>query len=220
MKSLAGEPLSEARLGRGGMPFDRQYVIIDGEASRKGKALTARIVADLLAYRATVDDGAVSVKGPTGITFGMDDGFLSHLQSAFGRPLSLQMADAAAEPFHDAHDILVLNAASVRALEHEWSKPLNPLRFRPNIMLDGDDLAPYVENDWVGGRFAVGEAILEGAELDERCVLPTIDPETQAKDPSFLRLIVEKHNQCFGLYCRVYRPGKIALGDEWTTLKL
>jgi uncharacterized protein YcbX len=197
------------------MPHDRQYIIIDGEATRKGKALTARLVADLLAYRASVADGAVRVKTPAGETLAVDEAFSSHLQSTLHRPLTIESVPADGAPFHDAHDILVLNAASVRALEQEWAKPVNPLRFRPNIMLDGPDLTPYVENEWVGRRFKVGEAILEGAELDERCVLTTIDPETLAKDPSFLRLIVERHDQCFGLYCRVHRAGKIALGDEW-----
>src|SRR5579864_5662099 len=135
VKSLAGEPLSDTVVDRGGIPFDRRYMIIDGEATRKGKPLTARLVADLLAYRATVTGEDVRVKTPDGQTFAMDETFSSHLQSALSRPLSLEAAAAAAEPFHDAHDILVLNEASVRALEGEWGSPINPLRFRPNIML-------------------------------------------------------------------------------------
>jgi len=215
VKSLAGESLTHAHVDRGGVPFDRRYIIIDGDAKRRGKALTARLVADLLAYRATVEGQAVRVRAPDGRVFAMDDAFSSHLESALSRPISIETAVVAGQPFHDAHDILVLNDASVRALEQEWGSKVNPLRFRPNIMLGGDDLTPYVENEWVGRHFKVGEAIFEGAALDERCVLTTIDPDTLARDPSFLRLIVERHDQCFGLYCRVERAGKIAVGDEW-----
>ena len=218
VKSLAGESLTNTRVDRGGVPFDRHYIIIDGDSRRRGKALTARLVADLLAYRATAAGEAVRVQAPDGRVFAIDEAFSSHLQSALSRPISIETAGASGEPFHDAHDILVLNDASVRALEQEWGHPLNPLRFRPNIMLAGDDLAPYVENQWVGHRFKVGEAIFEGAALDERCVLTTIDPDTLARDPSFLRLIVERHDQCFGLYCRVQKAGKIAIGDEWQPL--
>jgi MOSC domain-containing protein len=214
VKSLAGEPLAQTRLDRGGMPFDRQYIIKDGEPTRKGNALTARVVSDLLAYQATVDADAVRVSAPDGRIFPVET-LSSHLASALGRALWVEAAPAGAAPFHDAHDILVLNAASVRALEREWAKPLDPRRFRPNIMLDGDDLAPYVEDSWVGRRFSVGEAVLEGAALDQRCVLPTIDPQSLVRDPTLLRLIVERHNQCFGLYCRVLAAGNIALGDEW-----
>ena len=217
VKSLAGEPLTSTRLDQGGIPFDRQYIIIDGESTRKGKALTARQMGELLAYRAAVEGEKVSVQAPDGTTFAIDDDFSSYLRSALNRPLSIESAPRPAEPFHDAHDILVLNAESVRALEAEWGKPLDPLRFRPNIMLDGDDLAAYVENDWVGRRFRAGEAVLEAAALDERCVLPTIDPQTLARDPSFLRLIVERHDQCFGVYCRVTKAGKVAVGDEWAS---
>jgi uncharacterized protein len=215
VKSLGGEPLTSARVDRGGIPFDRQYIIIDGEPTRKGTPLTARLVGDLLAYRAAVKGETVNVQVPSGGTFEMGDAFSSHLQDALDRPLSIESAHGQDESFHDAHDILVLNAVSVRALEEEWGKPLNPLRFRPNIMLDGPDLTPYVENDWIGRSFKAGEAVFEGVALDERCVLTTIDPETLARDPSFLRLIVERHNQCFGLYCRVSKAGKVALGDEW-----
>jgi uncharacterized protein YcbX len=215
VKSLAGEPLTSTRLDQGGIPFDRQYIIIDGEATRKGKPLTARQVGELLAYRGAVEGEEVSVRAPSGASFAIDDALSSHLRSALDRSLSIESAPAPGEPFHDAHDILVLNAASVRALEVEWGKPLDPLRFRPNIMLDGDDLTPYIENDWVGRRFRAGEAVLEGAAMDERCVLPTIHPRTLARDPSLLRLIVERHDQCFGLYCRVAKAGKVAVGDEW-----
>jgi len=218
VKSLGGESLTHTAVDRGGVPFDRQYVIIDGDTKRAGKALTARLVADLLAYNATVAGDAVSVRAPDGRTFAMDETFSSHLQSALARPISFETAAAPGQPFHDAHDILVLSDASVRALEQERRLPVNPLRFRPNTMLGGDGLPPYVANGWVGRRFKVGEAVFEGAALDKRCVLTTIDPDTLAKDPSFLRLIVEQHDQCFGLYCRVERPGKIAVGDEWQPL--
>ncbi len=200
------------------MPFDRRFLIKDGEATRKGKPLTARLVSDLLGYRAWVDGDEVSVTAPDGRVYAPDDTFASQLGSSLGRPVSFERAVDQAQPFHDAHDLLVLTVPSVRALETQWGKPLNPLRFRPNIMLDGDDVAAYGENEWVGRRFRAGGAVVEGAALDERCVLTTIDPQTLERDPSLLRLIVERHDQCFGLYCRVVQAGKIALGDEWIAL--
>lgn len=218
VKSLAGEPLLQVELGRGGMPFDRRFIIRDGEATRKGHPLTARLARDLLAYRARVDRSGVVVQAPDGGAHTVDDAFASHLAAALERPLSIEEAAPGSGPFHDAHEILVLSAASLRALEDEWAKPLDPLRFRPNIMLDGDDLTPYMENDWVGRRFKCGDAILEGAALDERCAMTTINPQTLERDPSLLRLIVERHEQCFGLYCSVRQAGKVALGDEWMPL--
>jgi uncharacterized protein YcbX len=218
VKSLGGERLESSPVSPGGIRFDRQYMIVDGDQHRHGKALTARLVAKLLAFKAVAADGQVRVKTPGGEMLSCDGDFAQYLQRTIERPLWIEALAPQGTPFHDAHDILVVNVASLRSLEQEWGKMLNPLRFRPNILIEGDDAPPYIENGWVGRRFKAGDVVFEGAALDERCVLTTIDPDTQVTDPSLLRLIVERHNQCFGLYCRVLSPGNIAVGDEWIAL--
>ena len=217
IKSMAGQSLERAELGRGGMPLDRQFVIFDGEATHAGKALTARIAGDLLAYRAWSDNGRVYVDAPDGTRYEPGDTLADALRASLHRPVTVAEMPAG-EPLHDAHDLLVICMPSIRALEAEWAKPLNPVRFRPNIILDGDDLATYTEDNWAGRRFAAGAAIVAGVKRNERCVLPTIDPQTRERDPSLLRLIVERHQKCFGLYCHVEQAGKIAVGDEWKML--
>jgi MOSC domain-containing protein len=217
VKSMAGEPLTDVLLGPQGMPYDRHYCVVDGEPTRKGNTLTARVAGDLLAYRAAAGVDGVRVTAADDGVYEIGDAFAARLGSALGRPLSFTTAQPD-EAFHDAYGLLVLNAASVRALQKEWGKPLDPVRFRPNIMIDGDDLEAYAENGWIGRRFRAGAAVLEGAAHDQRCVLPTIDPRTLERDPSLLRLIVEHHNQCFGLYCSVVQAGKLAVGDEWTAV--
>jgi uncharacterized protein YcbX len=217
IKSMAGQSLQQTAIARGGMPLDRRYVIIDGEATRAGKPLTARLVGDLLGYRAWADDWRVYIDAPDGVRYQPDAALTERLSASLHRPIAL-VATPEGEPAHDAHDLLVLCVPSVKALEAEWGKPLDPARFRPNILLDGDDLTPYIEDEWVGKRFSAGDAIVEGVARDERCVLPTIDPHTLVRDPSLLRLIVERHERCFGLYCRVEQAGNIAVGDEWVAL--
>lgn len=197
------------------MPFDRRYVIVDGEATRAGRTLTARIVPNLLAYRAWADDRRVYAGARDGSRHEPNAALAALVSQSLHRQVTIEAAPDG-EPAHDAHDLLVLSGPSLRALEAEWGKPLDPLRFRPNIILDGDDIAPYVENSWIGKRFRAGDAIIEGVALDQRCVLTTIDPRTLEIDPSLLRLVVERHDKCFGLYCRVAQAGNIAVGDEWT----
>lgn len=215
VKSLAGEPMTCAQVDRGGIPFDRRYALIDGDSARKGKALTARQIAALLSYQATVVNEKVSVRAPDGTAFAPNAALAAHLESSLKRSMWLDEAQPGGETFHDAHDILVINAASVRALEAEWGKPLNPLRFRPNIMIAGEDAESYVELNWIGRSFRAGEAVFDVKAPDIRCVLTTIDPQTLETDPSFLKLIVQRHEACFGVYCQVKKPGRIALGDEW-----
>jgi uncharacterized protein YcbX len=216
IKSMAGQSLQRTAIVRGGIPLDRRYVLID-EATRAGKPLTARLVGDLLAYRAWADDGRVYIDAPDGVRYEPGGALADRLSASLQRSVTL-VETPEGEPAHDAHDLLVLCVPSVKALEAEWGKPLDPARFRPSIVLDGDDLAPYVEDGWVGKRFSVGDAVIAGVKRDERCVLPTIDPQSLERDPSLLRLIVERHEQCFGLYCAVERPGNIAVGDEWIML--
>ncbi|MBV8671004.1 MAG: MOSC domain-containing protein [Candidatus Eremiobacteraeota bacterium] len=217
VKSMAGQSLERVEIGRGGMPQDRRFVIIDGQGTRAGKPLTARLVGDLLAYRAWSDNGRVYVDAPDGTRYEPGAALADALGASLHRPISIAEMPAG-EPMHDAHDLLVICVPSLRALEAEWSKPLNPLRFRPNIILDGDDLATYTEDGWAGKRFAAGDTRIAGVKRNERCVLPTIDPQTLQHDPSLLRLIVERHQKCFGLYCHVEQAGNIAVGDEWKML--
>lgn len=214
VKSLAGEELAQTKVDLGGIPADRRYMIRDRDPRRDGKPLTARQQARMLALQATARKDEVSVTAPDGRTFSMDDAFASYLAATLGRPLSIE-ASQDTRAFHDAHDILVINAASVRALAAEWGKPVDPLRFRPNIILEGDNLAPWVEDAWAGRSFRAGDARFAGVKRDERCAIPTIDPRTLEIDPSLLRLIVQRHEQCFGMYFTVATPGNIAVGDEW-----
>lgn len=215
MKSLAGEALTSTHLERGGIPFDRSFMLVDGHESRKGKPLTARQVPRMLAFRASADAGKVTVSGPDGSVFDAGEKLAAQLASTFDRAMAIQSTVHGSAPFFDAHELLVVNAASVRALASHMGVPVNALRFRPSIVLDGDDTLAFAENDWVGRTFSLGDAEVKVVELDVRCVFTNIDPETFEVDPSFLKYLVAHHNQCFGVYATVREPGRVALGDEW-----
>ena len=213
VKSMGGEPLRSVELADGGMPFDRRYAVMDSDPNRAGKPLTARIERKLLGYGATVRDGEAYVRTSSGEEHRVHDpGWLEALGAEIERPVSLQSFDGA---MHDDADILVINAASLRVLAEEYGAFVNPLRFRPNFVVDSAELHPFLEDAWAGHEIAVGGAVLRGQYPCDRCVLTTIDPETLATDPSFLRLVVEKHGGRFGIYCSVVRSGTVALGDEW-----
>ena len=213
VKSMGGEPLRSIELGNGGMPFDRRYAVMDSDPNRAGKPLTARIEKRLLGYSAIVRDGTAYVRTPSGAEHDVHSTvWLEALSDEIDRPVTLQSFDNA---IHDDADILVVNAASLRALAVEYDAFVNPLRFRPNFVVDSSDLKPFTEEAWVGHDIAVGDALLRVQYPCDRCVLTTIDPETLATDPSFLRLVVEKHGGRFGMYCSVVRSGTVALGDEW-----
>ena len=213
VKSMRGEPLRAVELGSGGMPFDRRYAVMDSDANRAGKPLTARIDKRILGYAAGVRGSTTFVRTPDGGEHDVHSpAWLEMLSRDIDRPVSLQSFP---EAIHDDADVLVLNAASLRALTDEYGKFVDPLRFRPNFVVDGSDVPAYGESGWQGREIAVGDAVLHVQYPDQRCVVTTIDPETLEMDPSFLRLVVEKHSGCFGMYCSIVRSGSVALGDEW-----
>jgi len=188
-------------------------MLIDQSELRRGETLSARELPRMLAFAAAVADGVVHVKTASGASLRSDDpAFETQLQSQLGHPISLHEDQSGDN--HDDADVLVITLPSVRALSAEYGAPRNALRFRPNIILDGE-IAPFAELAWPGKRFRAGSVELEAAKPDTRCIMTTIDPDTLEIDPHFLRFIVEKHAQLFGVYCRVVTPGTVREGDEW-----
>jgi MOSC domain-containing protein YiiM len=40
-----------------------------------------------------------------------------------------------------------------------------------------------------------------------------MDPDTTEQTPELLRLLVARHDERMGMYCRVVKPGRVAVGD-------
>lgn len=61
------------------------------------------------------------------------------------------------------------------------SKPLDIVRFRPNVIVDGD--VPFAEDSW--DTVTIGETTFRKTVICDRCVMTTIDPTTLAggKEP-------------------------------------
>ncbi len=189
-------------------------MLVDEAELRRGKRLTAREVPGLLGFSAAMEDGAVAVMAPDGRRVRSDaSDFEARLREFVGRPMSLHEDLSGAN--HDDSDVLVITLASARALVEEYGTPRSYLRFRPNIVLDGSDLAPYAELEWIGKRFSAGGVTLEAAAPNLRCSIPTVDPDTLEIDPAFLRFIVEQHEGIFGVYCKVLQAGTVREGDDW-----
>ena len=106
----------------------------------------------------------------------------------------------------------IINLESVRTLETLIGAKLNPLRFRPNLIVDG--LPAWSEFDLIGKTLRVGAATLEIFQRTERCAATNVDPETGARDlkiPSFLSRTLGHAD--FGVYARVVEGGAVSVGD-------
>jgi len=212
VKSLGGEPLKSVLFERGGVAFDRRIAVLDSDPLREGKMLSGGRQRRLLAYGGIVREGEIYVRTPSGVEHeARGGGWLPELEGELGQPAPLRSSDL---PITDDADVLVLNAASLRALTAEYGAFVNPMRFRPNVIVDATDLREFDELTWPGMEFAIGEAVLDVSKPCVRCVMTTFDPETLESDPAFLKLIVQRHGGMFGVYCKVVRPGSVAIGDE------
>ena len=76
--------------------------------------------------------------------------------------------------FADGFPLLLIGQASLDDLSARVGRPLEMLRFRPNLVIEGS--APYAEDGWK--RIRIGELEFEVAKACSRCILTTIDPQT------------------------------------------
>jgi uncharacterized protein YcbX len=115
--------------------------------------------------------------------------------------------------------VSLINLASVAAVEGMVGAPLDPLRFRGNVHVEG--LEPWAEFDLVG-------RILEGAsglrlkvtKRIQRCAATNVDPATGMRDLEIPATLMRRlgHSDC-GVYAEVAAGGTLAEGERLTVLE-
>ena len=195
VKSLAGEPLSSAVIGRDGIPGDRVVRVRGPEGVR-----TSRRQYRLLGLRGTLDPD----DGPriNGHPWNSPDA-LALVKGAAG-------ADAWLEAWEgiDRFDILPLLVATDGAVA-AFGRDVR--RLRPNILIAGVD--GLAERDWPGAQLHIGEAIVRLDSLRGRCHMTTVDPDTLQVNPEVLRDIVRRFGGRLALNAEVVRSGTVRVGD-------
>lgn len=112
--------------------------------------------------------------------------------------------------------VSIINLASVQAVEAMVGTPVDPLRFRGNVLVEG--LEPWAEFDLVGRTLeAAGGATLKVTKRIERCAATNVDPATGMRDLDIPRTLTRHlgHFDC-GVYAEVQQSGAIAEGEDLT----
>lgn len=125
-----------------------------------------------------------------------------------------KLVEAGAFAFTDVPDpwVSIINLASVRDLERVTRVPLDPVRFRGNLLIDGG--AAWAEHGWIDRSLRIGAAKLRVLERTGRCAATTVNPKTGARDVNTLKALASGfgHTDC-GVYAVVEEGGLLQPGD-------
>lgn len=219
VKSLGGESMTAASLLPGdGIAGDRFFVLHAPETGAIVQASRPRdwpgAMETAAAYIAG-DSGTLRYTLPDGTEISSDDPAAADLLAkALGRPVALiESAEVGRIKDGDVHILTTASLAALAALHPEGR--FEPRRFRPSLVIESLPGAEgFVENDWVGRRLRIGEAVLRVSDRTVRCVLPTLAQGDLPKDPDILRTVVKNNGGDAGVYAMIETPGRIRVGDD------
>jgi hypothetical protein len=175
---------------------------------------------------------AVTVWSDTVLALVTDNSASRLISEVAGRPLRLAYMPEAAEravnpafgrpgdhvSFADAFPILIASEASLGALNAALDTPVEMARFRPNIVLRGEAMAPWAERGWSAAEISGLHMRLPKACI--RCIVITQAPETGAREegnavPMALRRLGQFGPQgaLFGMNAVPDGAGRIRVGD-------
>lgn len=108
--------------------------------------------------------------------------------------------------------VSIINLASVAALETMIGRPVDPLRFRGNLYVEG--WPAWHEFDLMDRVLTIGSARLKVVKRIVRCAATNVDPQTAARDMAIPETLQQNlgHADC-GVYAEVIEAGDIAQGD-------
>ena len=116
-------------------------------------------------------------------------------------------SDVAAKCVH------IVNLASLRELERAMGRQLDPLRFRPNIVVDG--VPAWAEFDWIEKSIVIGPVHLSAFKRTQRCAATNVDPATGARDADVPAALQRRWGHTdFGIYAHVDSAGEVREGDD------
>ncbi len=108
--------------------------------------------------------------------------------------------------------VSIINLGSVKAIERVIGRPVNPLRFRANLYVEG--WPAWSEFDLLNKPITIGEARAKVVKRIVRCAATNVDPVTAARDMEIPQTLQNSfgHGDC-GVYAEVTDDGEIAIGD-------
>ena len=118
----------------------------------------------------------------------------------------------------DVWPVSILSDASLRELARRSGEDeVDGRRFRMLVQVGGTKA--HEEDEWIGRRVRIGDAIVRVTEPDARCRMTTRNPETGVRDFDTLKAIKsyrgvrDRKAIDFGVYGDVEKAGRVRVGD-------
>src|SRR4029077_3693960 len=115
----------------------------------------------------------------------------------------------------------LVSRASLERLGEEAgvTSPVDGRRFRMLFEIDG--VEPHAEDEWIGSRVAIGDAVVAPVGNVGRCAVTTKNPDTGEIDLDTLGTLAayrgEREGRSeplpFGVHASVVQPGRVRVGD-------
>jgi uncharacterized protein YcbX len=236
VKGFTPERLASADLAAGeGFPCDRLYAVEVGPSGfdAESPAFISKMKFAVLARIAEVAKARTKYDSATGVFSARADGMpaidapltTEAGREAFAAWLTALLGDEADAPLkvitapgtwrfmdHPLGHVSIINLASVRDLERRIGKPLDPLRFRGNLYVEGWE--PWIENTWQGRTLKVGAVTTTVFKPIVRCVATHVDPVTAERDIDVVKALQDNYGHALcGIYVHTTVAGRIAEGD-------
>ena len=214
VKSMGAEAVAAIDVSWHGFDGDRRWAFIRDGMVRSGFPwLTIRERPEMRHYRPSfvepgrVDASAIMVRTPSGQDIDVADPVLAAELGPGVRVIKQSVG------VFDTMPLSLITRQTVAGIGAIVGDDLDVQRFRPNLLVDTTDDAPFPEDAWVGSVLRIGGFRMRVDKRDQRCVMVNVDPASTASDPRVLRAIAGERQACLGVYGATVQPGRVAVGD-------
>lgn len=215
VKSMGAEDLAEVDVSWHGFAGDRRWAFIRNGGVQSGFPwLTLREREDMSHYLpwfvepARPDKSPTVVRTPSGAVFDVADEALGAELCPGGVRVVKQNRG-----IFDTFPLSLITTQTIARLGEIVGARLDVRRFRPNILVEAADAAPFAEDAWVDCVLRIGGMRMRVDKRDGRCVVITIDPVTMERNPAILRAVARDREGCLGVYGSTVEPGRVAVDD-------
>lgn len=141
------------------------------------------------------------------------------LSQLLGTPVRLVRTDDPGGAIDDSPVSILSDASLTELARRSGEDDVDGRRFRMLVQVAGT--APHEEDEWLGRRVRIGEAVVRVTKQDARCRMTTRNPETGVRDFDTLKAIKSYRGVRpgdgkaidFGVYADVETPGRVRVGD-------